>query len=700
MTQPPIQWRVQVDTGRDNTFSQPIDDISAYIVSQISTSVGMADSYENVSQPATLTFTVSNRGGEFNREGYLSGELVTNGGFDSWTGNVPDGWATTETPVFSFVRQVGAGGTLFKSDPNSSTGAVCIYWSTAGSAPTLIQSNVFTPGNTYRISVPITATNEIDTQHLIPVGLYVLTNGDVSLSPIITTANDHVIYKYIQPGQTQLKLMPAGVAGSGYGAECTLDNISVKKVPLYAMVRAGMICRLQATRNGTTVTQFIGRITKIVPTVGENKDPQMSITVQDVMLDLLDAEYQAPLLTDSPTADEAIGQIFDDPSVIAWPYEKNFWMLGVPGSSELGVTTYLYSNTLTDSTTLETGQTTFSYLGDRAKGLENRQDGTSVQGYIRDLVNAEFGRFFYNPRDGMFHLHNRSHDTLNDASQVTQTFIEDDLDDVNDTYAEDLVNQVTINYTERTIGSSTEVIWQATNTPFLLKGYTSKKINARYVDATDNTIKISAKDYISPVSGTDIVANTASDGSGTDKSSAVTVGVEFGASSATLIISNSGQQDIYITTLRLRGTKMTAKDQSTDYTDWDSVHDNGLRPAPPQDVRLLDDPDLAQTAAQYQVARFRTPMQRLQSIRFNSLRNANTQNAVMDREIGDRITVQIASANHNADYYIVGMNFNVMIGGDHPAQVTYILKPASRQDFWLLGTVGRSELGQTTFLGF
>lgn len=699
---PPIEWRVQVDSAKDNTFAQSIDDITNYVVGNIAASSGMADSYENVSQPATMTFTVSNRNGEWDREGYLSGERIVNGGFDSWTGNVPDGWSTSETGgVVAYIRQCGSGETVEVGGAWSGTGA-CGIWSISShpTDPSLTQSNVFTPGRTYRISIPITRIKDTYSGMQGTMGLKVITNDGTQISPYLSTPVEHIFYRYITSGQTQLQIVPITFANQYAYVIATIDNVSVREVPLYQHVRRGMLCRLRAIRNGSTTTEFVGRITEIRPTVGANQEPLMSITVQDIMYDLLDKQYQAPLLTSSPTADDAITGIFDDPNVIAWPYEKNFWMLGVEGCSELGSSTYLYSNTLTDSTTLETGQTVFSYLGDRAQGLEDREDGVSAQGYIRDLTNAEFGQFFFNPRDGMFHFHNRQHEPLNDASQVTQTFTEDDLDNALDNYAEDLINQVTIQFTERTIGSSTEVIWSATNVPFLLKGNTSKKINARYFDATDNTIKISAKDYISPISGTDVVANTNSDGSGTDKSSVISFGVDFGASVAILNISNSSITDVYITLLRLRGTKLTAKDQTIDYTNWDSVRDNGLRPFQSQDIRLLDDPDLAEQAAQYQVSRFSSPLQRIKSITFNSLRNATTLEATTDRAIGDRITVQINSVNHDADYFIVGMNFNITTGGDKPANVTYILKPANRQLFWVLGVTGQSEMGETTILGF
>lgn len=702
----PITYAIELDIDRDNTFTSDIRNITPYVIGQINAQAGMADSYDNVSQPARMTFTVSNRGGEFDRDGYLSSELIANGGFDNWTADDPDGWTVNfESNPTEVISQVGS----TKLFGEGGTGSCNLYNAGSGSSEIAMYQDVFIIGRTYRLFISVTETaNNIDGAYkrsaINYAGVSVKSgNFQAIANNLIIPDMYRFVFRATDPRLNIASLLQFDENILAYvpiATNVTIDEVSVREVPMYAMVTPGMLVRLTATRNGTTQVLWLGRITKMTPTFGDNQEPRMSITAEDVMLDLLDAEYQVPLMTSSPTADLALAQMFDDSTVVQWPYAHNFWMLGVANASEVGVSTYLYENTLTDTSSLETGQTVFSYLGDRAQGLEDREDGVSAQGYIRDLTNAEFGRFFYNSRTGQFHLHNRSHDTLNDSSNVTQTFTADDLDGVDPLYADDLKNQVSIKFTERTVGSASSVIWSATNVPFILKGNTSKTITARYFDATDNTIKISAADYLTPVAGTDYTANTNQNGSGTDMTTAVSLGVEFGASTAKLIISNSGITDIYVTLLRLRGTPLTAKDQDVDHTDWNSVRDYELCPSPPQDVRLLDDPDLALNAAQWQVARFSTPFQRLRSIHINSLRNATAATALISRAIGDRITVHIDSANHDADYFIVGQQYTITVGGDMPANVTFILAPASRQRFWVLGVTGQSELGSTTILGF
>lgn len=680
-----ISYSIQCDLDRTGDYSSPIADITRYVKGTINLQWGIQTPYDEVSQPARMTFTVTNIGSEFSRE-YLGAERITNGGFDNWTGNIPDGWSTTETPVFSFVRQCAPD----KSVTGGGLGACGITWSTAGSAPTLIQSGVFLAGKTYRISVPITYVGSIDTQHPLAVGLYVRTDGDVDLSPVITTANDHVFYKFISPGQSQIKFMPAGIASSGYGADCTMDNISVKEAALYRQLDKSVLIRLRATYLGTTTTIWEGKISDLAFSVGSNAEPTVTITAEDAMLQLLDKEF-TPALETSVTADTIISNMLNKGDIFAYPYAKGYWMLGVEGSSELGLTTYLVASA---PTSFETGIHVFPYAGDAA----DRGNGINAQQYIRDVIAAEVGRFYWDARNSEFVLHNRQHDTLNDVSQVKATFQESDLDSVSYVYGQELVNQLTVEFTARTVGGADSIIWSASGLPILLKQNTQRKINARYFDATDNTLKIGATSFTPIRQGVDIIANLASNGSSTDMSDSVIMWADSGATGATVYISNGTTQDIYVTTLQLRGTPLTSKQDTYDTLDGTSRRGYDFYPKV-LSVPLMDDPDDAKNFADYQVARFKDPLARLASITFTSLRNTTTLDAAQNRVIGDRITVMLNNG-HDADYFIVGESRTITIGGDKPAQITWTLEPAQRKLFWVLGLAGQSELGTTTILGF
>ncbi len=670
----PIQYRMYLDTARDNTFARSIDEITPYLIEQIQFNHGMADSYDEVSAPARMTFKVSNRGGEFDRENE-GNELIVNGGFTSWSGGLPVGWLASGTT--SCITECGG------EFLDGGTGAVNFYNSGLATGASLRQ-NILVPGRTYVMRFDITdSANDLTSPGKNSITIYKPLAFSGGTSP-------NIFYRLI-PGKYEWFFV-ANAITCGMGLQISsphnisFTNFSVKSVPTYRMMNKGMLVKLTATRNGTETPLFVGRIADMDFALGTSQEPTCTITVEDAMLELLDAEYQPPLL-ENPTADVAFDDIFDAP-VVVWPYTKNYWLLGVQGSSELGINTYLYDHDMTD---FETGITEFAFLGD----LADKGQGVSAQGYIRDIMTAEGGgRFYWDVRTQKFVFHGRHHDVFN--TTVTTALTKSDLDAVQYNYGEEIVNQLTVNYSFREVGAAGSVLWSYTNLPLTMKPRTTKTLTARYIDATDETIRVGGKDFVQISPGVDF---TASNEMGQDVSSLITVTVDFKATGAKIYLNNPTADTVILATLQLRGTPLRQKDETTESLDGASKAANELRPKT-LDARFIDDPDLAQNFTDYTVARFKDPLTRLKNITFNSLRNETMLEASINRVIGDRITVTLADENHDADYFIVGEQRMIAIGGDMPADVTWILKPASRDLFWTLGVVGQSELGQTTILGF
>lgn len=701
---PEITYTMEVDTARDGTYGTTIDDITAFVKGQIQFQYGMQASYDEVAAPARMTFTVTNAGGEFDREGYLSAELLANGGFDDWTGSypndVPVGWTTSENQVSNALVTQAA---PYLGGPGGGNGVGACNLFTNGSVRPSISQSVFAPGKTYRVNIPITCNYTVDSSNgsitnVHVTGIRAFTTGDSPISGTFNVPGDHIFYFTPSIGQTIFKIMPASDSGTddgggnGFGDDCdiTIDDVSVREVSLYRAVEKGTLCRLRATYMGTTTTLWEGKVTQMQFTPGLSSEPICTITCEDPMLQLLDKEF-TPKLKTEVTADAVIEEMLDD-GLVSYPYEHSYWLLGVEGASDLGINTYLFDNTVTN---FETGVHTFTYVGDAA----DRGQGVNAQQYIRDLIATEVGRFWWDARNAQWAMVNRQHDTLNDVSNVVATFSDDDLDSVTVKYADDLINQLKVLYNLREIGGADSVIWSARNVPFLLKANSTRKINARYFDASDNTKQVSAKDFTQVVNGTDVVANTESGGGGINVSDKVTMWVDSGATGATIYVSNSYASDVYITTLQLRGTPLTQIEEEYEDLSGDSIRDYDRYPKTVE-LRLLDDADTALQYTTYQLARFRTPLNRLESITFNSLRNTKMTEAAINRVMSDRITVTLDSNGHDADYFIVGEQRSIAVGGDMPAQVTWILKPAQRELFWVLGVTGQSELGTTTILGF
>jgi hypothetical protein len=676
---PPITYSLQLDTARDGTFAQVIDDITPYWIGQPTWNNGQSESYSEVAPPARLTVQLSNRSGDFDRE--ITGpELVVNGGFDDWTGNVPDGWSGGGDDVFSFLRQV-APDELFGG---TGLGAATFYVPVVGSELTITQS-ILQPNKTYIVDFNISASEPaagwMDTY----------TSGfairPTSLPYFDTPVAGVGAYRYIIRNKAGTLFTIGNYLINTIRG--TIDNVSVKETSKYAMLNRGMQMRLRVTYSGVTTPLFQGRISQIQPSAGRSTEPILTLTVEDAMLELLDAEYAPPLLI-APTVDVALQHMFDA-AVIRWPYSGNYWLLGIPGHSELDFSTYLYDHNVTN---FETGITVFEYLGD----VEDRGDGISAQGYVRDVIGGEAGgRFWFDARSNKFIFHNRDHDPLNDT--IAATYNESHFDSVTPKFGEDIVNDLTLTYTSRDVGAVGSVLWSLKSIPFLLKNNNKRLFNARYFDATNEQTHVGARTTIPPVAGTDYTANLASDGSGTSYSDKITVSVEASGNSAKIAVFNNSGFDLYILSLQLRGTPITYIEERYQTVDGASIAANELYPKV-IDVRALDNTSLAEQFGDYTVAKFKDPIFRYETVTFNSLNGATMMDASVNRLISDKITITDASTNHDRDYIIVGERHTLTISGDHPRDVTWILKPAEREAFWVLEVAGKSELDLTTRLSF
>lgn len=668
---PPIVYKLEIDTARDGTFAQAIDDVTQYWIGQAQWNNGMAASYDEVAPPARLTAQLSNRSGDFNRDGYLSSELLVNGDFASWTADNPDSWTVLETVFASWIYQWGASGA-------AGTGAAR-FTAISGSQQASMTQTVLTVGKTYEVTIFVSYAFVGNS-----TALQVL-NGSTVIGYLPGVGTYTFVFHATAPDFSIATLLNGG----SILTEMVIDNVSLREVPLYVVMNRGMQVRLRATYNSITSTLFQGRISQAQLSAGYSTEKTVTLTVEDAMLELLDAEYAPPLLI-APTADVALQRMFDD-AVIRWPYSGSYWLLGVAGNSELDYTTYLYDHDVTD---FETGLTTFEYLGD----VEDRGEGISAQGYVRDIIAAEAGgRFWFDTRSNKFKFTNRDHDPLNDT--ITGAYNESHFDSVVPKYGEDIVNDLTLTYTSRDVGAEGSVLWTLKSIPFLLKNNGKRIFNARFFDATNEQMNVGARTTVTPAAGTDYIANELSDGSGNDLSTTINVSVEASGNSAKIGVFNNSGLDVYVTLLQLRGTPVTYIEERYQTVAGDSIATNELYPKVIE-IRALDNTSLAEQFGDYTVAKFKDPIFRFESATFNSLNGETMMDASVNRLMGHKITITDASTGHNRDYFIVGEQHALTIAGDHPRDVTWILKPAEREAFWVLDMVGKSELGITTRLSF
>ena len=106
---------------------------------------------------------------------------------------------------------------------------------------------------------------------------------------------------------------------------------------------------------------------------------------------------------------------------------------------------------------------------------------------------------------------------------------------------------------------------------------------------------------------------------------------------------------------------------------------------------------VGQSAADYFKSVYKNPLTYLRDITIDANASSTFMGYALAREISDRITVSETVTGLSAEYFI--NSINLAITANNQISATWTLAPSAGA-VWLLGTVGSSEIGSTTVLGF
>jgi hypothetical protein len=274
----------------------------------------------------------------------------------------------------------------------------------------------------------------------------------------------------------------------------------------------------------------------------------------------------------------------------------------------------------------------------------------------------------------------------------------------------DIINRVYVVVHPRTTASEESVLYELTTTdsvPSIDPGVTIQ-ITAPFREASIKSYRVAGTSVVTPVSGTDWIANTASDGSGSVITGDVAVTLATTAANAvTFQIVNNGLVTAHLTTLQVRGTEvadisdtvMAAADSSsaTTYGEIDAR----------VDMRYESNAgEFASDIAKWILNTYKDPRYVIRQMTIVGSSSNYLMTQAVAREPGDKITLaesmtgiaETGGSSAEIGYFINGCRFSVRPGGI--VRATWVLSPAEQQNFWILQQVGASELGISTTLGF
>ena len=434
----------------------------------------------------------------------------------------------------------------------------------------------------------------------------------------------------------------------------------------------GRLMEIRTTFGGTTRTMWRGFLESVQPFGATKRQPDAEIKGTDLKGFAQKKDVSVELM-ENVTGDEALRRLFQgvQPPPGAW---SGNWLLGIAGFSELGETTALGDPD--DFFDFETGVVTHPYVGDRWA------DGVKVYNAALDIVAAERGRLF-TARDGKLTFWNWQHIALDYTNSAT---IDNTM--VDDTYAfgQDIVNVIKVVTTPRKISANDDdVLWTQEDSSTVKPGET-KKINATFKD--DSGADIAGKNIITPSVGAGTLAYTG----------AISLVVHEKARGAEIAITNSGAADAEITTLILKGKKISSFDKR-EIVERDEasagIHGEIEETLP---TELLSSEFHAKTIARYEIGRRKDPRGIMYSVTLQNV-DAIIYDLMLSLTIGSRINVIEDVLYHDADYAIIGEEHR-LTDAMRKHVTTWNLEIADATPAWLLGIAGYSELGETTSLGW
>lgn len=209
---------------------------------------------------------------------------------------------------------------------------------------------------------------------------------------------------------------------------------------------------------------------------------------------------------------------------------------------------------------------------------------------------------------------------------------------------------------------------------------------------------VAVKSWTTPEAATDFLANSMSNGAGSDLTANIAVAVSKFATAMKITLTNSGASTAFITFLQARGVALIERDGvRVRASDAASQAKYGIREYP-VDAPWLPSTAAAQGCVDDIVEHYKDPHP-VVSIAYSAMRSPEQTTEALERDLGDRVTIEgsrAAGLGISADFFVEAVSHSIGAGGTEH-RVGYELSPASAVDtVWILGT---SSLGSNTILG-
>jgi len=442
----------------------------------------------------------------------------------------------------------------------------------------------------------------------------------------------------------------------------------------YDKLYTGIMVRVTVTYAALSYT-FTYFAQQLIEAPGQYGEQTVLLNCVCAMPRVQRAHYE-PLVTQNVTTSAALTTMIES-AVLPLPYTSSYFMID---HSQIDGTDVLYdiATHVPLISNFETGLTTMDYVGDIIHESRTGIDQQMMQLFVADMCMAEaFGRFFYQPRDGKLHFHNRFHDKST-ATSLTVTGA--DYVQAN-SVTTPVYNEVRLHYTPRKVGTPAAVIFSSDSVPLEMRTGEEKTIRVKYRDPDDFSRPAAALDVIDPVAGTDIIIT---DSSSNDVTLNVFDGTDLRGAGGTVYFNNTTDGTVTIDTFQVRGTAVTAYDEQIAIDkDPASMYKYNWTPLPDIRSNYITNDSLALGITGFAVLRHKDMRRVFESVMF-VITDDNFAD-IMPLTIGDVVQIEESWSNHDSEYVILGEyhQYNIATG---LYNLTWYLRSNSTTPYFVIDT--------------
>lgn len=323
-------------------------------------------------------------------------------------------------------------------------------------------------------------------------------------------------------------------------------------------LRFGMLVRVRhAEATTTSGLLLLGRVQSLSYSPWSVGERTAVLTLTDWQSEMQQFVYD-PAFATNVTTGAAISTMFDA-GVAPYPYADRWWLLDV---STLDTNTRIFS-AADFKPSNSAGYTTLPYVGDN---VDADNSGVNPLAFLEEMSAGEMeGAVLYNPAAARMEWFDRNYWNYTALVNSLPTYLVRYADLLPESVhaMDDGVNVLEVVTYPRSIGVAGSTLFNITSPIRINKG-DSRQVVARFRDPLQPNKSCGATTIITPVAGTDYIANSKADGTGSVMTSSVGVSIEQTINSVIFNLSNNDTtSDVFITTLQVRGTPLTASDPLT-----------------------------------------------------------------------------------------------------------------------------------------